>query len=106
MRMRTEIVLATMARSVTDANSKKPPLTIGVGSRCLGQGGINIEFKDVYYLIEWWGMTSFGEPFTDSEWFKDEDEAESFIAYDLANDPLVRGAIFTTHKTVAFKREK
>lgn len=28
----------------------------------------------------------------------------SFIANDLANDPLVRGATFTTHKTIVFKR--
>lgn len=44
------------------------------------------------------------ERFTNSEWFKDEDEAKSFIANDLANDPLVRGATFTTHKTIVFKR--
>lgn len=75
-------------------------------NRRLGQEGINIEFKDVYYLIEWWGITSWGERFTNSEWFKDENEAESFIAYDLANDPLVRGATFTTHKTIKFNRGK
>lgn len=65
-----------------------------------------MEFKDVYYLIEWWGKTSWGERFTNSEWFKDENEAESFVANDLANDSLVCGATFTTHKTVVFKREK
>ena len=63
-----------------------------------------METKNVYYNIEWWGITSWGERFTNSKWFKNENEALSFIANDLANDSLVRGATFTTHKTIVFKR--
>lgn len=63
-----------------------------------------METKHIYYYIEWWGKTSEGDRFTDSKWFKHESEALSFIANDLANDPLVRGATYTTHKTIEFKR--
>ena len=63
-----------------------------------------METKDVYYNVEWWGITTWGERFTNSKWFKNENETLSFIANDLANDPLVRGAAFTTHKTIEFKR--
>ena len=63
-----------------------------------------MEIKDVYYNVEWWGITTWDERFTNSKLFKNENEALSFIANDLANDPLVHEATFTTHKTIVFKR--
>lgn len=63
-----------------------------------------METKNVYYSVEWWGETSRGECFTNGKQFDYENEALSFITNDLANDPLVRGATFTTHKTIVFKR--
>lgn len=63
-----------------------------------------METKNVYYSVEWWGETSWGECFTNGKRFDYENEALSFITNDLANDPLVRRATFTTHKTIVFKR--
>ena len=63
-----------------------------------------METKNVYYNIEWWGITSWGERFTKRKRFDYENEALSFITNDLKNDPLVRGATYTTHKTIVFKR--
>lgn len=63
-----------------------------------------METKDVYYSVEWWGETFWGECFTNRKRFDYENEALSFIANDLANNPLVRGVTFTTHKTIVFKR--
>lgn len=63
-----------------------------------------METKNVYYSVEWWGETSGGECFTNGKRFDYENEALSFITNDLANDQLVRGATFTTHKTIVFKR--
>ena len=60
--------------------------------------------KDVYYSVEWWGETPWGEYFTNRKRFDYENEALSFIADDLKNDPLVREAHYTTHKTIEFKR--
>lgn len=58
-----------------------------------------METKDVYYSVEWWG-----DCFTNRKRFDYENEALSFIANDLKNGPLVRGATFTIHKTIVFKR--
>lgn len=63
-----------------------------------------METKDVYYSVEWWGETPWGDCSTNRKRFDYENETLSFIANDLANDPLVRGATFTTHKTIVFKR--
>lgn len=60
--------------------------------------------KNICYFVEWWGITTWDERFTNSKLFKNENEALSFIANDLANDPLVLGAAFTTQKTIEFKR--
>ena len=63
-----------------------------------------METKDVYYSVEWWGETSWGEYFANRKRFGYENEALSFIANDLKNDPLVCEAHYTTHKTIVFKR--
>lgn len=63
-----------------------------------------METKDVYYSVEWWGETTCGERFTNGKRFDYENEALLFIIHDLKNDPLVRGATYTTHKTIEFKR--
>ena len=63
-----------------------------------------METEDVYYSVEWWGETPWGEDFTNRKRFDYENEALSFIANDLKNDPLVCEAHYTTHKTIEFKR--
>ena len=63
-----------------------------------------METKDVYYSVEWWGETSWGEDFTDRKWFENENEALSFILHDLKNDSRVYQAFYTTNKTIVFKR--
>ena len=63
-----------------------------------------METEDVYYSVEWWGETPWGEYFSNRKRFDYENEALSFIADDLKNDPLVREAHYTTHKTIEFKR--
>lgn len=65
-----------------------------------------METKDVYYSVEWWGETSWGECFTNRKRFDYENEALSFIINDLQNDPCVREAFYTTHKTIVFKRRE
>lgn len=63
-----------------------------------------METKILCYFVEWWGETAQGGWFTNEKRFECESDALSFITNDLANDPLVRGATFTTHKTIEFKR--
>ena len=63
-----------------------------------------METKDVYYSVEWWGEASWGEHFTDRKRFDYENEALSFIANNLKNDPRICEAYYTTHKTIVFKR--
>ena len=63
-----------------------------------------METKDVYYSVEWWGETPWGEYFSNRKRFDYENEVLSFIANDLKNDPLVCEAHYTTHKTIVFKR--
>ena len=63
-----------------------------------------METKDVYYSVEWWGETPWGEYFANRKRFDYENEALSFITNDLKNDPLVCEAHYTTHKTIEFKR--
>ena len=63
-----------------------------------------METKDVYYSVEWWGETPWGEYFTNRKRFDYENEALSFIIHDLKNDPLICEAHYTTHKTIVFKR--
>ena len=60
-----------------------------------------METKNLCYFVEWWGGY-----FYNKKRFECESDALSFITNDLANDPLVRGATFTTHKTIEFKREE
>ena len=48
-----------------------------------------METKDVYYSVEWWGEASWGEYFTDRKRFDYENEALSFIANNLKNDPRI-----------------
>ena len=62
-----------------------------------------METKDVYYSVEWWGEASWGEYFTDRKRFDYENEALSFIANNLKNDPRICEAYYTTHKTIVFK---
>lgn len=63
-----------------------------------------METKDVYYSVEWWGETPWGDCFTDRKRFDYENEALSFILHDLKNDPRVCKVFYTTHKTIVFKR--
>lgn len=63
-----------------------------------------METKDVYYSVEWWGETPWGDCFTNKKRFDYENETLSFIIHDLKNDPCVREAFYTTHKTIVFKR--
>ena len=63
-----------------------------------------METKDVYYSVEWWGETPWGDCFTNRKRFDYENETLSFITNDLANVPLVCEATFTTHKTIVFKK--
>ena len=63
-----------------------------------------METKDVYYSVEWWGEASWGEDFTDRKRVDYENEALSFIANNLKNDPRICEAYYTTHKTIVFKR--
>lgn len=63
-----------------------------------------METKNLCYFVEWWGETSWGEYFANRKRFECESDALSFITNDLANDPLVLEAAFTTHKTIEFKR--
>ena len=63
-----------------------------------------METKNLCYFVEWWGETTQGGWFTNQKRFECESDALSFITNDLANDSLVRGAAFTTHKTIEFKR--
>ena len=63
-----------------------------------------METKNLCYFVEWWGETTWGGRFANEKRFECESDALSFITNDLENDPLVRGAAFTTHKTIEFKR--
>ena len=63
-----------------------------------------METKDVYYSVEWWGETPWGDCFSDRKRFENKNEALSFITNDLKNDPRVRKVFYTTHKTIEFKR--
>ena len=63
-----------------------------------------METKDVYYSVEGWGETPWGDCFSDRKRFDNENEALSFITNDLKNDSRVYQAYYTTHKTIEFKR--
>lgn len=63
-----------------------------------------METKNLCYFVEWWGKTTRGGWFANEKRFEHESDALSFITNDLANDPLVSGATFTTHETIEFKR--
>lgn len=68
------------------------------------QGGKNNGNQRRLLLCRMVGETSWGECFTNRKQFDYENEALSFIANDLKNDPCVREAFYTTHKTIVFKK--